>query len=95
MSDLEIGMQQEGYQKETNGSECPCDANAACNTPAAERVWTNFISPALLLLAMCIHGVFEGLVLGIQVRCPPSTCLSLAAKNIGLSVARLLSVTLS
>jgi hypothetical protein len=52
---------------EGSAAGCPCDANAACNTSAAERVWTNFISPSLLLFAMCIHGIFEGMVLGIQV----------------------------
>ena len=70
---------QEGYENGVNGAassaECPCDANASCQTPAAERVWTNFISPSLLLLAMCIHGIFEGLVLGIQA-CLFLTCFA-------------------
>lgn len=66
------GDLQEGYEKGLNGgttaAECPCDETAACHTPASQRVWTNWISPSLLLLAMCIHGIFEGLVLGLQVR---------------------------
>ena len=50
-----------------DGASCPCDREAACRAAPAQRVWASFISPSLLLLAMCIHGVFEGLTLGIQV----------------------------
>ncbi len=68
----QLGILQEGYEKGLNGAaaaaDCPCDENASCHTSAAVRVWTNWISPSLLLLAMCIHGIFEGMVVGLQVR---------------------------
>ena len=50
-----------------DGAGCPCDQQAACRAPPAQRIWVSFISPSLLLFAMCIHGIFEGLTLGIQV----------------------------
>ncbi|CAL8469723.1 g9265 [Coccomyxa elongata] len=67
---IPANLNKEGYEKGLNGgttaADCPCDETAACHTPASQRVWTNWISPSLLLLAMCIHGIFEGLVLGLQ-----------------------------
>ena len=50
-----------------DGKGCPCREQASCNTPPAQRMWVSFISPSLLLFAMCIHGIFEGLTLGLQV----------------------------
>jgi hypothetical protein len=52
----------------------------ACRTPPSQRAWAAFVSPALLLFAMCIHGIFEGLTLGIQVQC----CLPMSPPPQGL-----------
>lgn len=70
MQAVQEAAQKEGIEKGTaaNGKECPCDQSAACRAAPAQRAWVAFISPCLLLFAMCIHGIFEGLTLGIQVR---------------------------
>ena len=67
---MQGAAQKKGIEEGTaaNGKECPCDQSAACRAAPAQRAWVAFISPCLLLFAMCIHGIFEGLTLGIQVR---------------------------
>ena len=75
VQDVQGAARKEGIEEGTaaNGKECPCDQSAAYRAPPAQRAWVAFISPCLLLFAMCIHGIFEGLALGIQVRLQDST----------------------
>lgn len=75
VQDVQGAVRKESIEEGTaaNGKGCSCDQSAACRAPPAQRAWVAFISPCLLLFAMCIHGIFEGLALGIQVRLQDST----------------------
>eukprot|EP00884_Botryococcus_braunii_P015673 jgi/Botrbrau1/278/Bobra.0022s0247.1 len=44
---------------------CPCEEPVEGTKPVGGILWS-YVSPALLMLALCVHAAFEGLTLGLQ-----------------------------